>query len=147
VACGQEGTIEDIGFRASKLRTPAGHLVTIPNSNIVNGPIENVSRRPAVRRVVNLIVAVNTPYEKLCAVIAALEGIFDEEGIRGPVRPTIGAAERLPQVRVDDIQKGGIKLAVTYWYAPSTDPNHAAHTDRVNLRIIEKLQQAGVELV
>jgi MscS family membrane protein len=141
-----DGTIEDIGFRSTKLRTAAGHLVTIPNSSMVNSPIENVSRRPAIRRVVTLLISGRTPCDKVRQLTSALLAVFDEEGIRGPVRPRIDGVERLPQVRLEDIQAGDFKLTVTYWYAPATDPNHAVHAEKVNLRIIEALQKAGIEL-
>ena len=65
ISCGYDGTVEDIGFRSTKLRTGAGHLVTIPNANLAGNPIENVSRRPALCRVVTLLVAGQTPAEKL----------------------------------------------------------------------------------
>lgn len=142
-----EGTVEDIGFRSTKVRTPSGHLVTLPNSNLVNNAIVNVSRRPAVRRVVTLSVSGKTPAEKLRGATAALAGIFDEDGIRGPVRPIISGAESLPVVRFEDFLDGKFKLTVTYWYAPATDRGYAAHAERVNLRIVEELQKAGVELV
>jgi MscS family membrane protein len=142
-----EGTVEDIGFRSTKVRTPSGHLVTLPNSNLVNNAIINVSRRPAVRRVATLSVSGKTPAEKLREAIAALAGIFDEDGIRGPVRPIINGAESLPVVRFEDFSAGDFKLTVTYWYAPATDRAYAAHAERVNLRIVEELQKAGVELL
>ena len=46
----------------------------------------------------------------------------------------------------EDIQAGDFKVTVTYWYAPATDPDYSAHAERVNLRIVEELQKAGVEL-
>jgi MscS family membrane protein len=147
ISCGYDGTIEDIGFRSTKVRTAAGHLVTIPNANLVNNPIENVSRRPAARRVVTLLVAGQTPWEKLRDVLRALEGIFEQEGIRGPVRPVIDHVACPPQARFEDIQAGDFRLTVTYWYAPATDPDYAAHAERVNLQIVAELQKAGVELV
>lgn len=141
-----EGTIEDIGFRSTKVRTPAGCLVTIPNSNLVNNPIENLSRRPAIRRVVTLLIAGRTPSGKLRQALSAIADMFDEEGIRGPVHPVIDGVERRPQVFLEDIQGGDFKVTVTYWYAPPTDPEYAAHASRVNLRLAEELQKAGVEL-
>jgi MscS family membrane protein len=147
ISCGYDGTIEDIGFRSTKVRTVAGHLVTIPNANLANSPIENVSRRPAVRRIVTLLIAGQTPWEKLRDVRQALEGIFDHEGIRGPVRPVIDNVAYPPQVRFEDIQAGNFRLTVTYWYAPPTDPDYAGHAERVNLQIVAELQKAGVELV
>ena len=109
ISCGYDGTIEDIGFRSTKIRTAAGHLVTIPNSSMVNSTIENVSRRPAVRRVITLQIAGRTPIEKLRQAMKALGGIFDEEGIRGPVRPMIDGAASAPQVRFEDIQRVGFQ--------------------------------------
>lgn len=141
-----DGTVEDIGFRSTKIRTPAGHLVTIPNSTLVNSALENVSRRPAARRVVTLLIPNRTPSEKVRRAMDALGRVFDEEAIRGPVRPKVNGVERSPQVRFEDIQAGDFRLTVTYWYAPASDPDYAAHAERVNLRIVEELQKAGVEL-
>jgi MscS family membrane protein len=146
ISCGYDGTIEDIGFRSTKIRTAGGHLVTMPNSNLVNNPIENVSRRPAIRRVVTLLISGRTPGEKLREAIRALGNIFDEEGLRGPVRPFIDHVESPPQVLFEDVQAGDFRVSVAYWYAPATDPDYAAHAERVNLRIVEELQKAGVEL-
>jgi len=146
ISCGYDGTIEDIGFRSTKIRTAAGHLVTIPNSSLVNNTIENVSRRPAVRRIVTLQIAGRTPSEKLRQAVQALGRIFEEDDIRRPVCPIVDGVERPPQVCFEDIQGADFKLTITYWYAPATDPAYAAHAQRVNLRIIEELQKAGVEM-
>jgi MscS family membrane protein len=146
ISCGYDGTIEDVGFRSTKIRTASGHLVTIPNSSLVNNTIENVSRRRAVSRVVTLSIAGRTPGEKLREAIQAFGRIFDEEGIRGPVRPIIDGVECPPQVRFEDFQAGDFRLTVTYWYAPANDPAYADHAERVNLRILEELQRAGIEL-
>ena len=45
------GTVEEVGFRSTRLRTPEGSIVTIPNSEVANASIENLARRPAIRRV------------------------------------------------------------------------------------------------
>ena len=50
ICSGCDGVIEDIGLRTTRVRTAGGHVISIPNANIVNSPIENVSRRPAIRR-------------------------------------------------------------------------------------------------
>ncbi len=38
-----EGTVETIGLRSTRLRTPDGHVLTIPNKMIADAPIGNVS--------------------------------------------------------------------------------------------------------
>ncbi len=40
-----EGIVEDIGFRSTKIRTFANSLVSVPNSHVANGSIENFSKR------------------------------------------------------------------------------------------------------
>jgi MscS family membrane protein len=146
ISSGYDGTVEDVGFRSTKLRTTAGNLVTIPNSTVMNNPIENLSRRPASRRTISLAVPASTPVEKLRPLLAALAAVFDEEAIRGPVRPTVDGVERRPEVRFDDLRDNQYKLTVTYWYASSAESDYAAHAERVNLRIAEEMQAAvGLE--
>ncbi|MEA3297166.1 MAG: mechanosensitive ion channel, partial [candidate division Zixibacteria bacterium] len=50
------GPVEEVGFRSTRVRTLQGHLVTIPNSAIVNTAVENIGRRPFIRRTSNLTI-------------------------------------------------------------------------------------------
>jgi MscS family membrane protein len=140
VTSGYDGTVEDVGFRSTKIRTVAGNLVTLPNSTVMDNPLENLSRRPASRRTISFSVPASTPVEKIRQLLTALSAVFDEEAIRGPVRPTVEGVERLPEVRFEDLRDNQYKLTVTYWYASSADKDYAAHAERVNLRIAEEMQ-------
>jgi MscS family membrane protein len=146
ITCGHDGMVEDVGFRSTKIRTSADRLVTIPNATLVNSPIENLSRRQAVSRTITLMISGRTPSPKIRELQEALRAVFDEQAIAGPVHPAINGAERSPQVRFEDFHAGDFKLTVTYWYSPASDPDYAAHAERVNLRIVEELQKAGVEI-
>jgi MscS family membrane protein len=42
---GQEGTVEQVGFRATRLRTLDGSLLTVPNATIASAAIDNMSTR------------------------------------------------------------------------------------------------------
>ncbi len=48
-AAGVTGTVEEIGLRSTRIRTPDKTLVTIPNKQIVNSDIVNLSLRPMRR--------------------------------------------------------------------------------------------------
>jgi MscS family membrane protein len=48
--------VEQVGFRSTKIRTLQRHLVTVPNSVIVNSAVENVGRRPSIRRKFNITI-------------------------------------------------------------------------------------------
>jgi len=57
---GYDGTIVEIGLRSSRLKTLDGTLVTIPNSKMTDSMVENVTREPARKIVVNLGLTYNT---------------------------------------------------------------------------------------
>ena len=60
-----EGTVESVGFRSTRIRTPSNSLLTIPSSQLVNSPIDNMEMRKyrQVRTVLNL--TYDTPHGKI----------------------------------------------------------------------------------
>lgn len=60
-----EGTVEDITFRSTKIRTFAQALVTVPNATLANEPITNWSRMGKRRITFHLGVTYSTPRYKL----------------------------------------------------------------------------------
>ena len=55
-----DGFVEEVGFRSTRLRTLDGHLITIPNGELANLMIENVSKRPHIKRTFELGVTYDT---------------------------------------------------------------------------------------
>ncbi|MBN2217464.1 MAG: mechanosensitive ion channel family protein, partial [Pirellulales bacterium] len=142
---GYDGTIEDIGFRSTKLRTFTGHLVTIPNGNIVNNPVENPGRRPYIRRIMNVTITYDTSREKIAEAVAILKRILAEDGIREPIHPTINGDEFPPRVFFNEFNADSLNLFVIYWYAPPVWWDYLEHAERLNLRIFEEFERAGIE--
>jgi len=60
-----DGPVEDVGFRSTRIRTLDGHLITVPNSKISNEMVENISRRPFIKRVANITVTYDTQPDKV----------------------------------------------------------------------------------
>jgi len=142
---GYDGTIEDIGFRSTKVRTFAGHLVTIPNANIVNNPVENPSRRPYIRRIMNVTITYDTPGAKIAEAVDILRRILAEDGIREPIHPTIRGDDYPPRVFFNEFNADSLNLFVIYWYAPPAWWDYLEHAQRLNLRIFEEFERAGIE--
>ncbi|MFT5325858.1 MAG: MscS family membrane protein, partial [Planctomycetaceae bacterium] len=61
IAKGFEGIVEDIGLRSTKIRSLTGHQVTIPNEEMARAEIENVGRRPYIRRSTTIELPSDTP--------------------------------------------------------------------------------------
>jgi MscS family membrane protein len=146
ICTGYEGVIEDIGFRSTKVRTGAGYLVSIPNANVVNSPIENISRRPGIRRNFTLNLPSNTPAEKLKQAAAIARDLLESEEFRGPIHPRINGEPSDPQVSCGEIINNNLQLAIAYWYAPAKAAEFNQHSERLTVRILEAFEKAGIPL-
>jgi len=142
---GYDGTVEEIGFRSTKVRTLTGNLVSIPNSIIVNNAVENVGRRASIRRIMNVTITYDTPREKIEQAVAILRAILEEEGIREPIHPTIDGAELWPRVYFNDYNAESLNIFLIYWYAPPAWWDYMDHAQKLNLRIFEEFEKAGIE--
>ncbi|MEM7627688.1 MAG: mechanosensitive ion channel family protein [Planctomycetota bacterium] len=67
-----EGTVEDLGFRSTRIRTFYNSQVTVPNASLVRAKVDNYGRRKYRRWKTHLGVQYDTPPDKL---IAFTEGI------------------------------------------------------------------------
>ena len=62
---GSEGTVEDVGFRSTRIRTLDNSLVSIPNNSVVSATIENLAARVMRRQRLIIQVTYDTTREKL----------------------------------------------------------------------------------
>lgn len=71
-----EGTVEEIGFRSTKIRTFYNSLITIPNSEIAIGTVDNMGLR-TYRRIRTVVgITYDTPPEKLEAFLEGIKNII-----------------------------------------------------------------------
>lgn len=64
------GTVEEVGFRSTRLRSVENTLVSIPNSTVANENVDNFSRRAIWRVALNLGLTYDTSAEKLRAFVS-----------------------------------------------------------------------------
>ncbi len=142
---GFDGVIEEIGFRISRLRTLDGHVVTIPNGNITNSAIENVARRPYLKRVFSIGVTYDTPKEKLERAVEILQDILESDELRGPIHATINGDDYPPRVHFNNYGAFSLDIQVIYWFAPPAWWDFMDHAQKVNLRIFEAFTAEGLD--
>ncbi len=80
-----DGVVEDIGLRSTRIRLLSGHQATIPNDELARSDIENVGRRPFIRRTAVLelpsgtsVVKVNRALKIVGNVLKDHEGMVDD---------------------------------------------------------------------
>jgi len=137
VVDGHDGPVESVGMRSTRIRTLTGHLVTIPNGELANKAIENISKRPHIRRIFNITITYDTPPEKVKEAKAILEDILkDHEGL-DPEFP--------PRVYFNDFQSSALNLFCIYWYHPADWWAYNTQNERFNLEILERFNAAGID--
>lgn len=132
-----EGTVEDITFRSTRVRTFENSLVNIPNSVISNSSIINWSKMEKRRYRTNLCIDKNTSLEKLEKfktrvedMLQSREAIFDDSII----------------VKFDDIKDNGLNILICS-YTDSVDYNsYLAEREDINYKIMRILQEEGIKL-
>jgi MscS family membrane protein len=73
---GSEGTVEDVGFRSTRIRTQDNSLISLPNNAVVNATVENLSLRAMRRQRFFLQITYDTPREKVEAVVAGIRRLI-----------------------------------------------------------------------
>ena len=76
VAGGAEGTVEDIGFRSTKIRTFYNSVISVPNSEIAMANIDNMGLRNYRRVYTKVGLTYDTPPEKIEAFLEGCKNII-----------------------------------------------------------------------
>ncbi len=131
------GSVESLGFRSTKIRTLDGHLVTIPNGELANQTIENIGRRPSIRRIANLTITYDTPPEKVQEALEIVKDVLKEHEGQHQDFP--------PRVFFNDFNATSLNLFMIYWYHPADYWLYMAFTEKVNMELLRRFNAAGIE--
>ena len=138
VTKGYDGTVEEIGLRSTRLRLLTGHLVTIPNEDMARSHIENIGRRPHIRRCTSVALQLDTPPEKVTQAVELIRNLLsDHEGMDH---------QYPPRVYFDEFNRDSLRIRIFYWYHPPNYWDFVAFGEKLNLRIIEAFKQADIQL-
>ncbi len=135
---GYDGVVEEVGLRSTKIRLLNGHQATIPNEEMARTDIENIGRRPFIRRVSEIRLPVDIGAEKAAAAVARVQDVLkDHEGFN-PDFP--------PRVWVSDFEDDHLELKFIYWYHPPEYWAFTKHADWVNREILTRFEAAGIAI-
>lgn len=71
-----DGTVEEMGLRATRVRTADGFLVTVPNKQVGNNTVTNITARPTIRVVLDYGITYDTPADRVRLASTILNEIF-----------------------------------------------------------------------
>ncbi len=136
---GHYGPVEEVGFRSTRVRTLEGNLVTIPNSVITNSTVENVGRRPFIRRTSNITITYDSGYEKTQKAVDIIKDILahTSEITSDPDHP--------PRVYFSEFNDCSLNIYMSYWVKPPDYWLYQEVNERVNLEIMKRFNAEGIE--
>lgn len=133
---GIEGTVEDVGFRSTRLRTFYDSLVTIPSSQLVNSTIDNMELRRdrEVKTVLN--VTYDMPAEKI-------QGFVD--GIKEILEAHPGTRKDNLQVAFHDFGPHSLDIWLKFFIRAPDRLAELAERQRILIKILRLAEQQNVQ--
>ncbi|MEA2012865.1 MAG: mechanosensitive ion channel family protein [Verrucomicrobiota bacterium] len=134
---GFDGIIEAVGIRSTKIRTLSGHLITVPNKTVADSMVENISKRPYIKRVINIGVTYDTPIEKVQKGVKIIKDILDNHQ---------GMDEEFPpQVYFSEFKDCSLNIVAYAWFHPPQWWDYLAWSEKVNFKIMRQFEDEGIE--
>jgi MscS family membrane protein len=130
-----EGTVEDIGLRSTKLRTGARTLVVIPNKTVAGEAIVNLSRMPQRRVDLTVGLTYETQPGQMEAVLEYLRKMLNEEP---------GVDRQFTVVNFVNFGASSLDIQIVYFAADPDWRRHLGLRERVNLKIMRAVAAHGL---
>ena len=128
------GTIREISFRSTVIRTFQGSEIVVPNSAITNGPVKNLSYISSDGRV-DVMVTVDHGSDPLAVTEVLLEAALDEPA---------ALTDPPPRVMLHGLEERGLVFELWVW--TSAIHNRLALRSSLNYAIEEGLRRRNLEL-
>ncbi|MBN2138920.1 MAG: mechanosensitive ion channel family protein [Sedimentisphaerales bacterium] len=133
------GPIEEVGIRSTRLRTLEGHLITIPNSVIATSMVENIGKRPYIRRTSNITITYDSGHRKAGRAVELIKEVLaaTPEANTDPDKP--------PRVYFSDFNDWSLNIYMSYWVKPADYWVWHEVNERVNMEIMKRFEAEGIE--
>jgi MscS family membrane protein len=128
------GTVEDVGFRSTRLRTVARTLVTIPNGVVAAGRVENYSSRDRIMYNPVLGLAYDTSPAQLAYVIEEVKRLLASHG---------RVSQDGWRVRFASFGQSSLNVEVWCWIDTRDFLEYTGVVEQLNFSLAEIVQRAG----
>jgi MscS family membrane protein len=131
---GIDGTVEEMGLRATTVRSLEGFLITIPNKTVGNTTVVNISRRPTIKTEMNFGITYETPTAKVKRAIQLLEEIYQQHPKTKDVIVTF-----------NKFMDSSLNINVVHWWNDAEAREQLAGLQELNLRVKERFDAEGID--
>ena len=138
-AAGYDGTVEDVTFRSTRIRTADQGIVYVPNSDLANVPLINFSKRKKRRVSLTIGLDYSTTKEQLASCVADIRTMLEKDNELTHEAGDILAA-------FSGFGESSLNIFIIYFTVTSTYVEHMRVNHDVNLRIMEIIAKAGAKI-
>jgi MscS family membrane protein len=132
-----EGTVEDVGFRTTRVRRFDQALVTVPNSQFINTGVVNYSAMKKRRITFNLGLTYGTSASKMNEVVAGIKKIIEEDE---------EFEHSFYMVRFTEFGAYSLNIFI-YCFSKTTDWAQSLRVkEKFNLKIMQLVEELGVQI-
>ncbi|ESP87598.1 mechanosensitive ion channel family protein [Candidatus Halobonum tyrrellensis] len=130
-----EGTVQEVDFRVTRIRTPAYETLTVPNTELTT----NSLTRPFGRKRARIDETIHLAYDDDVELARELLAGIAREDDRVLADPE-------PNAIVDTLGEGSVTLRAVFWVDDPTGERVYGARVRFRERALERLPAAGIEL-
>jgi MscS family membrane protein len=131
---GVTGNIEKIGLRSTRIRTDQKTYITVPNKQMVDSIVDNLTLRTQRRADIKLEISLATSSDQLQQLIDGIKRITEQPAVQNRV------------VLLNDIVTNAYIIQVEYYSRPVPIAEFNELKQRINLEIIKLIESLKLEL-
>ncbi len=132
-----EGTVEEVSFRTTKVRTFAHALVTVPNAQLAAEPITNWTRMGKRRVSFHLGVTYTTPRDKLYNCVKEIRELLENH-------PEVH--QETIMVRFEQFNDSSLDIFIYFFTIDTRWTEFLRIKEDINFKIMELLEREGVSV-
>lgn len=137
VIAGLEGTVEEVGFRSTRLRTADDSVLILPNSTVAGGTIDNLAMRVHQRVEMRFSLDPGSPPASLMELQRGIRGVIGEWG-----NVDLGRLE----VSLHGISEKGVDMRVSAYVKDKAEKARAFRQE-ATLAILARAQELGLKIM
>ena len=128
------GNVEKIGLRSTRIRTDQKTYITVPNKQMVDSILDNLSLRSQLKGELRLQVALSTSSAKLERLVAGIKKILQHKEIEN-----FTAA-------LNEIASNAFIINADYFTRPLTNAEFVKAKEEINLEVLKLMEEMEIEM-
>ncbi len=128
------GNVEKIGLRSTRIRTEQKTYITVPNKQMVDSLLDNLSLRTQLKGELRLQIALSTSSSDLERLMAGIKKILLHKEVTSFT------------VNMNDIAHNAFLINADYFTNPLIHRDFIAVKDEINLQVLQLMEEMNIEL-